>query len=426
MLPRGPILITGCGIAGPVLALLLHQKGYKVIVFDKVSQPGDAGASLMLMSNGLKVLDLVGVAAAATAQSIPIDAFIDRTSTGHLLGTSQLPSSFPKKYSHPLTGIKRTSLHLLLRESLLQRGIDVRQGWTLLGFEEDEREGSVTAHFDGDRRVAGSILVGCDGIKSATRAAMLRLGGVAEPSPLYTGLTQTAGIAKTPPDMSSAAAMRNWYGDGIHVISYPISETHTSWAMTRREAQETTESWRPYRPDELPQQRAQLCALLQGWDRAVLDMVGSSERIIKFGLFDRQELRPDQWFSRRSVLVGDAAHPTSPHLGQGANQALEDCYHLSQAFPNLHALKDEDNDADSDADTVAPFGPGIAGTIFRPFAEKRQPRTAHLVRGARLQGDQRVVAGQESCRVRDGLIVDKFADSQQLADRFDELLREPF
>lgn len=116
--------------------------------------------------------------------------------------------------------------------------------------------------------------------------------------------------------------MRNWYGVGAHVISYPVSPTHLSWAVTLLETKEEEETWRLYRPDEIESQTHKLSDVLDGWDPAVLEMVTSAERIIKFGIFDRKELMPGQWYSKRCVLVGDAAHPTSPHLGQGANQAL--------------------------------------------------------------------------------------------------------
>ncbi|EFY85462.1 hypothetical protein J3459_006008 [Metarhizium acridum] len=418
MAPPPTVLIIGCGVAGPVLGNLLKQKGYHPIVFEKVSELGDAGASLMLMSNGLKVLELVGVADNVTAESTPIQRFIDSTSDGKLLGSSDLPSTFKDKYGHPLAGIKRTSINLMLKKMLLGHNIELREGWELLDIKEEEN--SVTAYFDYGRSVTGSFLVGCDGIKSASRKALLRSKGIAEGPPSYTGLTQTAGISKAPDSLLNPAAMRNWYADGTHVIAYPICKTHISWAMTRRETDEAAETWRPYRPEELPQQKSELCKLLEGWNSVLMDMINASGRIIKFGLFDREELEAGQWYSKRCVLVGDAAHPTSPHLGQGANQALEDCFHLSQALPDL---------ASGDAhfeEAVAVLGPSLSDAIFKPYAEKRQPRTSDLVRGARAVGEQRIASGEEACMLRDESVMKKFADKGWLASRMDELLREPF
>lgn len=124
--------------------------------------------------------------------------------------------------------------------------------------------------------------------------------------------------------------------------------------------------------------------------------------VLKFGLFDRQALDAAQWHTARCVLAGDAAHPTSPHLGQGANQALEDCYHLSEALPDLAKTSTSTpEDEDADARRPHPLADFDLEQIFAAYARKRQPRTAALVRGARAAGERRVVtSGGGDCEVR--------------------------
>lgn len=120
--------------------------------------------------------------------------------------------------------------------------------------------------------------------------------------------------------------------------------------------------------------------------------------MLKFGLFDRQALDATQWYSARCVLAGDAAHPTSPHLGQGANQALEDCYHLSEALPDLTKTAAT---SPEEEDRPRPRPLEDLEQIFASYARKRQPRTAALVRGARAAGARRVVTtGSRDCEVR--------------------------
>lgn len=78
----------------------------------------------------------------------------------------------------------------MLKNALLTQGVDVREGWELSDIKEDED--SVTAYFNGGRSVTGSFLIGCDGIKSASRTILLRMKGISEGPPSYTGLTQVS------------------------------------------------------------------------------------------------------------------------------------------------------------------------------------------------------------------------------------------
>ncbi|RAL07146.1 FAD-dependent oxidoreductase [Aspergillus homomorphus CBS 101889] len=414
------VLIIGCGVAGPVLAVLLQQRGYAPIVFEKVGVLGEAGASLLLQPNGMKVLGMLGVAEGLEEEFRPLAGYWHGTAQGQTLADSELASGFKERYGYSAVGIRRSELNLRLKKLLLDREIEVREGWELLTIQESGD--FVTATFSNGRSATGSFLVGCDGIKAATRRVILQMNSDSiEGPPVFTGLTQTAGISPTPSTLENRGGkMCNWYGEGIHVIAYPISKTHVSWAVTLPDSNKQPETWRLSTAEELESRRSELLACLGGFEPAVLQLTRDAERIIKYGLFDREELTAEQWHSKRCVLVGDAAHPTSPHIGQGANQALEDCYHLSRLLPDLQlGLGAEERDS-------ALRGVDLSA-VFRTFAEKRQPRTSMLVRDARRQGELRVVTdGPAKCRERDGRIAAAWENTAAMMDNFDRLLQEPF
>ncbi len=90
--------------------------------------------------------------------------------------------------------------------------------------------------------------------------------------------------------------MSNWYGNGIHVIVYPVNRTHTSWAITQREFEQGKETWRLYSKDEIAAITADLGQKMKEFDPAVLEMVATPQRLTKYGIFDRPQLKPEQWY----------------------------------------------------------------------------------------------------------------------------------
>jgi salicylate hydroxylase len=155
---------------------------------------------LMFWNCRLKVFNMVDAADAIKAETLTLQALWDAKASGEVLGQSDLPSTFAEKYHQPAAGIKRTNLNLLLKNMVLEEGIEVREGWGLVNIQE--HEDSVTATFSNGESVTGSFLVGCDGIKSATRAFLHRQRGVEEGAPLFTGLVQVC-LLDTNPSLSS-------------------------------------------------------------------------------------------------------------------------------------------------------------------------------------------------------------------------------
>jgi salicylate hydroxylase len=418
MPPPRPLII-GCGVAGPVLALLLKQKGYSPIILERVKELGDAGASLMLQPNGLKVLSLLGLSSIATETSPSLGCMKDITSKGEELGGTDFLMRAKERFGEPMCGVKRVTLNLILKDACVAAGIPVLEGWKLQDIIEDSK--GVTAISSDGRKEHGDFLIGCDGLKSATRKSILKGYGIDEAEASFTGLIQIAGMSPTPPLLKEKPAMRNWYGNGAHLIAYPVSFALTSWAITQRSNTEEVETWQQMSVSQLEDYKKSLLKQFADWCEPIQELITGAERIIKYGLYDRPHIEAEKWVSRegRYVVIGDAAHPTSPHLGQGANQALEDCWCLANLLPDV--LKEGEGTREGKELSSA-----VLRKVFLELVGKRQPRTKALVEGARKQGERRVVDGEEKCRERDEGLRRGWEDQAGVEARFDSLWKEPF
>ncbi|KAG0706056.1 hypothetical protein DFH29DRAFT_872555 [Suillus ampliporus] len=396
------VIVVGAGIAGPVLATFLKTRGYDPIVYERLPSAGEGGLSLMLQPNGLRVLSLIPglleqIPGHSPDRMIHCSALDGKEDI--LVDNDVSPDTMRELFGFPLMGVQRAELQRLLIDTAEKHGIEIKWGHQAIEFEQTEDAVEVT--FANGAKDTASFVVGCDGLHSNTRIALF-----GKEKADFTGLAQFGGLSLTPPALQGKSALVNIYGNGRHMIAYPVGEGKHAWAITTREA-EVKEDWKTQKAEQQDEIRR---GPLSTWGFGAGELVKTGQKIVKYGLYDRPELK--SWFKGRIVLLGDAAHPTSPHLGQGANQAFEDIYHLMRLLKKYNPSAGQPSTE-------------LLSHVFRDYQDLRLPRTSELVRGARKQGEARVVEGIDACRARDeGIRAGFNSDAAKRAQY--ELLSGPF
>ncbi|OSD03930.1 FAD/NAD-P-binding domain-containing protein [Trametes coccinea BRFM310] len=393
------IIIAGAGIAGPVLAMFLKAKGYEPVVYERSAQPTSHGLSLALQTNGMRVLSLIPglldkIVGGSVVEMVQYSVLAEDLGE---LSRTDMPGKIEAVTGFGVKGVRRTVFHRTLLDHAESLGIPIVFSHQLVAIQEEQD--SVIVTFANGKTDTASFVVGCDGLHSNTRECLF---GKQEPS--FTGLVQTGGLSETPEELR-APRMVNWYGDGAHMIAYPANDHLTSWAITTQEV-ESKETWRAM--DEEAQQKIR-DGLFSQWPYGAGKLVKSGTNIVKYGLYDRPEL--ESWHKGRIVLLGDAAHPTSPHLGQGANQAFEDIYHL------VRLLVKYNPEAGNPPTT-------LLTNIFTEYESARISRTSALVKRARKQGEIRVVSGAEKGKKRNDQL--RTAQGPFTEEIYREIMQNPF
>ncbi len=300
-------LIIGSGIGGLAAAIALKQSGWTVTVCERVGELREVGAGLSLWANAIRALDQLGLGAAVRAQALPEVAGGIRTASGDLLlltANHQLQARFGELS----VMIHRAELHDLLRRSL---GQAVELGMECVGVTEDEQ--GVQAHFRNGQTRQGDLLIGADGLHSQVRT---HLHG-AQP-PTYAGYT--AWRAVVPFDLSQLQTGESW-GAGARFGQIPMQDGRVYWFATHNSTAGQTS----------PQgEKSALLEIFGDWHTPIRALIEATPAatILRNDIYDRPPLK--RWGRGRITLLGDAAHPMTPNLGQGACQALEDAVILAK------------------------------------------------------------------------------------------------
>ncbi|EKM53956.1 uncharacterized protein PHACADRAFT_209786 [Phanerochaete carnosa HHB-10118-sp] len=389
------VAVIGAGVSGPVAAMLLKQKGYDPVVYERLDAISEAGLGLGLQHNGQAVLARIP-GLIEHIDGFQLDEFhfysVLPEDPG-LLGISENRRRQRETYGLGSIALRRPALHKRLVEYAQKLDIPIKYGHKLE--EIEQAEDSVTITFANGVQETFSFVIGCDGLHSNTRSCLF-----GETPADYTGLVSWGGVSPIPEFWKGKHALADLFGNGAHMIVVPMSDSLMTWVVSIREP-EVKEGWKSI--DPAVGEHFKKNSPFSEWPFGAGELVRSSLNIVRYGIYDRPELKT--WFEGRVVLVGDAAHPTSPHLGQGASQSYEDVgllidlleqHNPSAKLPSTETLK----------------------TVFAELERVRLPRTADLVKRARAVGERRVVSGVEECIKRNNYCRDTCKDPAKVRDQF--------
>ncbi|MFW6093186.1 MAG: FAD-dependent monooxygenase [Pseudomonadota bacterium] len=348
--------IVGAGIGGLTLALACREAGLRdITLYEQAGAAEGLGAGVQLSPNATRVLLALGLRRTLEQVSFHPQAVHLRTwRTGYLLATRPLGPFSEARYGAPYYHVHRADLHAMLLDAVRARGITLRTATHCRGADQDHDGPWVELD---DSAVRHDVVVGCDGIRSVVRNAVVE--GTA---PRFTG--HVAWRAMVPADALAQAPVAPtatvWLGPGRHFVHYYVRAGELVNFVGVVEAGQWREvSWRS-KGDP-----AELAADFAGWNPMVGSLIEAAEDVYKWALFDHEPL--PTWTRGGITLLGDACHPMLPYLAQGAAMAIEDAWVLSRMLERWEDLPRE----------------GLG-----EYERYRRPRTARVQQRSRQQGEE--------------------------------------
>jgi 2-polyprenyl-6-methoxyphenol hydroxylase-like FAD-dependent oxidoreductase len=325
---RCHVIIVGAGIGGLTAALSLQRHGFRIAVYEQASELGEVGAGLLVTPNAMHALDFLGVGDAIAATSnVSTELHIRHYRTGEVLRRRPPGDDYKSKYGAGHFQVHRADLHRALSAAVLANDptcIHLGRAFTDLV----QHPGGVVAHFADGTVAKGDVLIGCDGGRSMVRdkvhgSEVVRYTGQA----CFRALIPTALL----PDKLRTLPRCMHLGPGRVLIHFALRKSAVMNVVAfARQPRWEDEGW------TIPAEVSELRELYSDFHPDVLQMIESIEpkALFKWGLRDREPLQ--RWTLGRVSMLGDAAHPMSPFLGQGAVVAIEDGTVLGRCFAKAH------------------------------------------------------------------------------------------
>ena len=303
-----PAMVAGGGIGGLAAAIALRRAGIVADVYERAPEMREVGAGIGLWPNATRILRRWGLLDEVLRRGHRMAGVEMRAADGRVLSRITVPADDAAGVL-----IHRADLHAVLLDALPPWA--VRTGAAIQRF--DETADGVRADFGEAGTAEGAFLVGADGLWSTVRARLLDDG-----APVYRGYPVWRGVA--PAGAARWEALTETLGRGVRFGIVPIGGGRVAWWAAANE---------PAGTDDGPRgSRARLLDLFRGFHAPIPALLEATpaEQILKNDTFDRPPVR--RWGRGRVTLLGDAAHPTTPNLGQGGCLAIEDAAVLAHAL----------------------------------------------------------------------------------------------
>ena len=298
---RNHIGIIGGGIAGLTLGCALLKQGIPAIIFEKMPEETSHGAAISLSSNALRLLDRLEI-----YNDLKNQSFV------HSAASIQGPQKEISSFQTPeVLTTRRQTLMSLLYSRYIDLGGAILHHHDFASFDLAKCE----VKFTNENKYTIKHLAACDGIRSSIRDTFF----AANQDPKYSGYSAWRGIGK-----SNLQKIHFALGPDSHIVSYPINkEGDVSFVAVKKEDYQFKESWKEEGSVKDLQDDFSI------YDSKIFPALEDSMPLYKWGIYIRPPLK--SMIAKNITLLGDAAHPMVPFLGQGACMAIEDSYSFAMA-----------------------------------------------------------------------------------------------
>jgi salicylate hydroxylase len=317
-----PVIVCGGGIGGLAAALALVRRGLSVVVLEQAAEIGEIGAGMQLGPNAFHAFDALGVGPQARSRAVYTDCLVMHDAVDEsLVGRIETGEAFRRRFGNPYAVIHRADVHTALLEGAQASGLVTLHTHTRVArIEQDAAAGTVTAIDQAGRRWTGCALIGADGGKSVVRAQCVNDPPRVTGHVVYRAVVDKAAF---PEDLRWNAASL-WAGPRCHLVHYPLRGGEQYNIVV------TFHSRQPEQWGVSDGSRDEVESYFQGISTKARQLIGLPRSWKRWATADREPI--DNWVFGRATLLGDAAHPTTQYMTQGACMAVEDAVTLGEAL----------------------------------------------------------------------------------------------